>query len=104
MSDTDNKTDHIKTIRELLGMDEEDFFTSSIGPASPAGLAPAAALDLPVAADFPPPVPTGQAGTIGEEMQEAEFAPAVETKSKLVRFLGRAWVRYPLIFVVALGF
>src|SRR3989344_1022879 len=48
-----------------------------------------------------------QAETKAAAPHEAEaivFEPIIQAKSKVARYLGRDWVRYPVIFLVTLGF
>lgn len=93
MTETHGKAQNIKTIRELLGM-EADFvmpvFTPANGSAVPP--MPLPVLDLPAAeSKTEPKVPI-------------ELLEETEVEKKRVGFLSRDWVRYPMIFLVALGF
>ena len=106
MTNPQDKAENVKTIRELLGMGEDDFVlpTAPMEPPPPTVSAPV--FDLPVA-----DIPGTEAGfeqiLVAEEnpgqphtSEVAEFVPVVHSKS----FLSRDWVRYPIIFLVTLGF
>ena len=107
MADLNNKAEHVKTIRELLGMEEDDFSMPVSSPAAPS--APAPAFNLPVPQEMEAEEPEAAAG-IEQKVQEPSGSHPVEpglideTEPKIVPLLSRDWVRYPLIFLVALGF
>lgn len=83
------QTQHIKTIRELLGVEPESFALPTL-PTAPAS----AEVPVPVAESTP---------TLPESEPEIT-ALSGEFGSPLTRFFSRDIVRYPLIFVIALGF
>lgn len=99
------QTNPVKTMREIMGM-EPAFFTVPVE--SPEVVKPVKKV-LP-----PPPLPVGQ-GLVPEVLQESKVelqeVPVVvqdpmtvgEFGSPLSRFFSRDFVRYPLIFLVALG-
>lgn len=89
----------IKTIRELMGLEPEVFAVPTMGEDVPPRVAlpvaePLVIQEVPEAA---PAVPEEAADEV-IELDVREFG------SPLSRFLSRDWVRYPLIFLVALGF
>ena len=103
MNGNAEKPDHVKTIRELLGMDAD--FPLPSGPAGPT--APAPALNLPVAhweMEKAIAARAEQAVTDVHEPAALELEPALKAGHAAAEFLSRDWVRYPLIFFVALGF
>lgn len=93
MSDMNNKTEHVKTIKELLGIDDAGFTL----PTEEITGVPPAALPAAEPAAVEPLVPTPAVLSALDI-----FEPEPEIKK--IGFLSRAWVRYPLIFFVALGF
>lgn len=97
MNTTSNKTEHVKTIRELLGMEEAEFImpenVSQASPEPPPFVLPVAEI-LSVLPEIPAPA----------EPMVSVYAPEMAAKSKFAQILSHDWVRYPLIFLVALGF
>ncbi|MDP3762919.1 MAG: sortase, partial [bacterium] len=86
----------MKTIRELLGMDEVDFPVAVPSPEAPV-TAPAPLFEPPIEEEI-------EKAAEPNEPIIAEIAPIEETEPKIVPLMSRDWVRYPLIFFVALGF
>src|SRR3989344_1194234 len=87
MTSENEKSENVKTIRELLGMDVEDEFALPTSPVPVSASGPAPVLNLPV-----------------HEPEATEFEPVMEAKSKMANYLGKDWIRYPLIFLVTLVF
>lgn len=78
--DQDNSP-HVRTIREILGIPEEDFVFSAIPPV--------------------PSLPVAEA----PQLEADTYVPPVDLGAfKSRNILSRDWVKYPLIFFVALGF
>ncbi len=106
MTSATDKTEHVKTIRELLGLEGVEFSIPVPEPVSKTS--PPPAFELPVAepqigSELVVPAPPAPSDT-AHEPEAVEFVPAAETKSKVGRFLSRDAVRYPLIFIISLGF
>ncbi len=110
MTNPQDKAENVKTIRELLGMDGDDFALPSVPRAEVPAAAPTA----------PPPLYDLPVADIGHELTQvieaeektvaphipADVEPEEETHSKgaVAGVLRREWIRYPIIFLIALGF
>ncbi len=96
----------VKTIRDLLGLEPEAFGFSP----KEESVAPLSGVALPVAplpVIEPTAVPEPEPEKPVEFSSEVKPAPEVsiqEFGSPLSRFLTKNWVRYPSIFILALGF
>ena len=105
MANTSDKAENVKTIRELLGIEDDFEFPTTLIPPSPSG--PAPALNLPVPEIEQEQMEAAEAEEKIEAVHEpeaTEFTPIIEAKSRVAQYLGKDWVRYPLIFLVTLVF
>lgn len=98
MNTNNDKAENVKTIRELLGI--EDDFELPVAPATQAPTAPAPVFVLPTVEIEPAPVTSHDTPV----KVPAGHEPAVSPKRRLPRLLSRDFVRYPIIFLVTLGF
>ncbi len=93
------QTQHIKTIRELLGIEPEGFALGGSSPPQADHYPPSPTAPAPAEIPVPVTEPAPSLPALPEpEITLSEFG------SPLSRFFSRDIVRYPLIFVVALGF
>lgn len=98
------RTNRIRTIRELMGLDGEDM---ELAPQAKKGEAPYAVLPMVEIPQAPETIEETEAPVMIQEKLQPEIPENIDIRefgSPLSRLLARDWVRYPLIFVIALGF
>ncbi|OGE76335.1 MAG: hypothetical protein A3C85_00970 [Candidatus Doudnabacteria bacterium RIFCSPHIGHO2_02_FULL_48_21] len=107
MTSENEKSENVKTIRELLGMDVEDEFALPTSPVPVSASGPAPVLNLPVPEveeEIHEAIEAEEKAEAVHEPEATEFEPVMEAKSKMANYLGKDWIRYPLIFLVTLVF
>lgn len=98
MSEQAEQTRHVKTIHQLLGLKPDYFDVPDINEEG------VAIADLPVLADDEDEQDEGSAEPRAAAPLVDREAAAFELGYKARGFFSKDWVRYPLIFIVALGF